>query len=96
MGWYSRTSINSELCKFVLPGTLVLRHDKQAGSKLTPKAQWAVAKGMLRHQLVVYSPFTRRESKIESYTVIKGGSGERWHDDGYLVLVAYDVQASTR
>ena len=80
MGWYSRSMINSELCKFVLPGTLVLKHDIADGSALIPKSQWAVARGMLRQQLIVYSPFTRQESKITSYTVIKGGRGEHWRD----------------
>ena len=47
-GWYSRSMFNSELCRFVLPGTLVLVHQGKAlamGSDIgRTKSDWMVAK----------------------------------------------------
>ena len=82
MGWYSRMAINSELCRFVLPGTLVLGHETGVkGSDVGhTKSDWVVAKGMLRKQLIVYSPVTKMERKIDSYTVIEGPRGTHWRD----------------
>ena len=49
-GWYSRAQINSELCRFVLPGTLVLAHMNEVlGSDISrTKSDWMVVKGMLQ------------------------------------------------
>jgi hypothetical protein len=76
-GWYSRRQINLELCNFVLPGTLVLAHNSSAkGSNVDiTKSEWVVVCEMLQKQLVVWSPETRRESKIDSYTLVDGPKG---------------------
>ena len=81
-GWYSRTAINKELCRFVLPGTLILAHNAEAkGSSVSEtKSEWVVAKGMLRKQLIVFNPITMAESKIDSYTEMVGPRGYHWRD----------------
>ena len=81
-GWYSRARINKELCRFVLPGTLVLAHlSNVRGSDVgQPKADWMVAKGMLGKQLIVYYPITKQERKITSYTVVQPPRGSHWRD----------------
>ena len=88
-GWYSRTQINSELCRFVLPGTLVLAHMSEVrGSDVgKTKSDLMVAKGMLGKQLIVYYPNTRRERKIDSYTVIES-KGVHWRDQMGIEYVA--------
>lgn len=81
-GWYSRQALNEELVRWVTPGTLVLAHMKGVkGSDIgKTKSEWMVAKRMLGRQLIVYSPWTKAELKIESYTVIKGPRGTHWRD----------------
>ena len=81
-GWYSRARINKELCRFVLPGTMVLAHlSSVKGSNVAqPKADWMVAKGMLGKQLIVYYPITKQERKITSYTVVQPPKGNHWRD----------------
>ena len=81
-GWYSRAKINKELCRFVLPGTLVLAHlSSVKGSDVgQPKSDWMVAKGMLGKQLIVYYPITKAERKITSYTVVQPPRGNHWRD----------------
>ena len=89
-GWYSRARINKELCRFVLPGTLVLAHlSSVKGSNVAqPKADWMVAKGMLGRQLIVYYPITKQERKITSYTVVQPPRGNHWRD---LLGIEYEA-----
>ena len=82
--------INSELCRFVLPGTLVLAHEsKVKGSDVEhTKSDFAVVKGMLQKQLIVWSPLTKQERKIDSYTTIEGPRGYHWRDQLEVEYVA--------
>ena len=81
-GFISRQEINEQLRRFVMPGTLVLMHKSgvKNGDTATARSEWVVAKRMLGRQLIVYSPWTGNELKIDSYTTIDSPQGTHWRD----------------
>jgi site-specific DNA-cytosine methylase len=81
-GQYSRARINRELSNFCLPGSLVFVHNAKAkGSSLTEhKMNIAVAREMNGAQLIVHSPFTKMESKTDSYILANPGREIHWRD----------------
>ena len=53
-GWYSRDRIRKELTAFSLPGTVILVHRKQGGSKLAVHGRWLVVRSMLGDHSAIY------------------------------------------
>ena len=55
-GWYSRNRIREELAAFSLPGTVMLVHRKQGGSKLAVHGRWLVVRSMHGDQMIAFDP----------------------------------------
>ena len=57
---------NPELTAFSLPGTVILVHKKQGGSKLAVHARWLVVRSMLGDQMIAFDPWTGATLKVKA------------------------------
>ena len=79
-GWHSRKRIREELAAFSLPGTVILVHRKQGGSKLAVHGRWPVVRSMLGDQMIAFDPWTGRTLKVKACRPLPMVDGNNFDD----------------
>ena len=79
-GWYSWKRIREELTAFSLPGTVILVHRKQGGSKLAVHGRWLVVRSMLGDQMIAFDPWTGRTLKVNACRPLPMVDGDNFDD----------------
>ena len=70
--------LSPELTAFSLPGTVILVHKKQGGSKLAVHGRWLVVRSMLGDQMIAFDPWTGKTLKVKAYKPLPMVDGDNF------------------